>query len=136
MSLVSTTLHRTQIVVSAESDDEEAADKSFSNGQPSSPLSYRGPTRAATLPAGLDGGGSYPLSHKYPHTRTCLVGIIRDHHVDVDNEGDEADGLLQPVVNFLRDENEEDLKELLKSSLQFSDETVSKRHPSLCYLAD
>lgn len=126
MSSVSTTLHRTQIVVSADSDDEETTDKSFNNGHPSSPLSYRGPTRAATLPSVLDSGGGNPLSHKYPHTRTCLVNIIRDQHVDVDNEGDEADGLLQPVVNFLKDENEEELKELLKSSLQLSDDTVSK----------
>jgi hypothetical protein len=124
MSSVSTTLHRTQIVVSADSDDDEAADKSFSNGQPSSPLSYRAPTRAGTFSSVSDSGNANPLSHKYPHTRTCLVGIIREHQPDVDNEGDEADGLLQQVVNSLKEENEEDLKDLLKTSLQLSDVTV------------
>lgn len=124
MSSVSTTLQRTQIVVSADSDDEEVADKSFTNGPPSSPLSYRTPTRAGTLSSISDGGNANPLSHKYPHTRTCLVGIIREHQPDVDNEGDEADGLLQQVVNSLKEENEDDLKELLKTSLQLSDATV------------
>ncbi|KIM21188.1 hypothetical protein M408DRAFT_333613 [Serendipita vermifera MAFF 305830] len=126
MSSVSTTLHRTQIVVSADSDDDEGPDKSFNNGQPSSPLSYRAPARASTLPIVLDGGSANPLSHKYPHTRTCLVGIIRDHHIDVDNEGDEADGLLHSVVSLLKDENEEELKELLKSSLLLSNDTTEQ----------
>jgi len=125
MSSVSTILHRTQIVVSADSDDDEAAEKPFTHSQPSSPLNSRTPARAGTLSSASEGGGANLLSHKYPHTRTCLVGIIREHQPDVDNEGDEADSLLQQVINFLKEENEEDLKELLKSSLELSDPTVS-----------
>lgn len=68
-----------------------------------------------------------PLSHKYPHTRSALLGIIREYrpNADASENGDEADGLLQQVVGLLRDENEDELKSLMKGNLDIGDDAVS-----------
>lgn len=125
MSTVLTTFNKHQIVVSGDSDDENNdAGNSF---EPSS-----SPTIArSSSPLGATNGGltssfyggnnsANSLAHKYPHTRVCLHALLRE-------EGDEvAEGVLGQVVKLLGEENEDELKLLLKNVMEdLSDEAVS-----------
>lgn len=139
MSTILTTRHQTQIVVSPDSDDEERDSKAYVVGPSPLPLSRTGSHGAplGSAASGLTASGTHtsqeggmsanPLSHKYPHTRSALVGIIREYRPDGDagEYGDEADGLLQQVVGLLRDENEDELKSLMKNNLDIGDDAVS-----------
>ena len=117
MSSVFTTVQKTQIVVSAHSDDDEPEPV---KAQPSSPLNIM------SASAGR-GSEPNPLSHKYPHTRSCLLGIIREYRVDGDADSDETESLLHQVISFLKDDNAEELRNTLKASIELSEDAVSIR---------
>jgi hypothetical protein len=119
ISMSLATLQKTQIVVSGDSDDEAPKDERLViHGPTSSPF-------ASNSRAGTNDGDINPLSHKYPHTKSCLLGIVRENRLDGDLENDEFDSLLQQVISTLKEENEDELKSLLKSSFELSEDTVS-----------
>ncbi|KAG8780378.1 hypothetical protein FRC15_009605 [Serendipita sp. 397] len=125
MSAVLTTLQKTQIVVSADSDEEEAiASRLFTHAQPSSPHSNGFATGAGITTRSGDYAALSTLSLKYPHTRSCLLGIIKENRVDGEADGDETDSLLQQVLANLKEENEEELKNTLRLTLELSQEAV------------
>lgn len=150
MSATLTTRHQTQIVVSPDSDDEEAtntngAAKAYVVGPPglsrsastssnvpnntSGTLTHT-PTITTSGPAAnfQEVASVNQLSHKYPHTRSTLVGIVREYHPEADaaEHADEADSILASVVQCLKDENEDELKSLLKLSLEIAGDSVSR----------
>ncbi|KAG8829114.1 hypothetical protein FRC20_009444 [Serendipita sp. 405] len=127
MSAVLTTLQKTQIVVSADSDEEEAiASRLFTHAQPSSPHSNGFATGAGITTRSGDYAALSTLSLKYPHTRSCLLGIIKENRVDGEADGDETDSLLQQVLANLKEENEEELKNTLRLTLELSQEAAEQ----------
>ncbi|KAG8828021.1 hypothetical protein FRC17_007637, partial [Serendipita sp. 399] len=127
MSAVLTTLQKTQIVVSTDSDDEEGiASRSFTHAQQSSPHSNGIATGAGVTMRGGDYAGLNALSHKYPHTRSFLLGLVREYRVDSEADGDETDGLLQQVLGHLKEENEEELKNTLKLMLDIPEDATEQ----------
>lgn len=120
MSSVLTTVQKTQIVVSAHSDDEEPdPERRQTKGQPSSPLN-------TTSTSAARGSELSPLSHKYPHTRSCLLGIIREYRLDSDADNDETESLLHQFVTFLKDDNPEELRNTLKASIELSEDAADQ----------
>ncbi|RDB15838.1 Zinc finger CCCH domain-containing protein 6 [Hypsizygus marmoreus] len=81
--------------------------------------------------------GSYISSAsmpKFPHTRAQLSAIARQHkpldHYDSDFDGDEfnrvSSSFVNKVVALLVDENEDELKTLLKSTYDMDDDTLEQ----------
>jgi hypothetical protein len=136
MSTVLTTFNKHQIVVSADSDDEnnDASNSYEPSSSPTIPIARSSSPFGSTNGGlgGLGGAGSasyglsisgHALAHKYPHTRASLHALMRE-------EGDEvAESVLAQVVRLLGDESEDELKILLKNTMEdLSEEAVS---PSL-----
>jgi hypothetical protein len=72
-------------------------------------------------------------NYKFPHTRAQLSAIARQHKplesYDADNDGDEygriSSSLVSKVVTLLDEEQEDELKTLLKDTYGMDDEAVS-----------
>lgn len=87
---------------------------------------------------------SYPsatLSTKFPHTRAQLSAIARQHkptdNYDSDAENDDynrvSSSLVNRVVLLLTDENEDELKRLLRSLYGMDESTVRRRRSRLTH---
>lgn len=73
---------------------------------------------------------------KFPHTRAQLSAIARHHkptdHHDAEPDADDLNrvpsSLVNKVVSLLVDENEDELKALLKETYDLDNESVSVHH--------
>jgi hypothetical protein len=69
-----------------------------------------------------------PSASKFPHTRAQLSAIVRQHNPQLDHSDDYArisSSFVTKVVGLLDEENEDELKSLLKTTYGMDDETVS-----------
>jgi hypothetical protein len=66
---------------------------------------------------------------KFPHTRAQLSAILRQHNPQLDHASDDyarvSSSFVAKVVSLLDEEQEDELKALLKATYGMDDETVS-----------